>query len=124
VDDPKLIEYGRARYVNELNRLCGVAERRLSEKPFLASEYSIADMAAWPWLRGAHRLGQSFDDFPKLKDWVDRIYARPAVERALKVGESIRASAAQQNAADNPESARFLFGQTAQSVADAIGKQS
>jgi hypothetical protein len=81
-------------------------------------------MASWPWLRGAHKLGQSFDDFPKLKNWIDRIYARPAVARALKVGESIRASAAEQNAAENAESARFLFGQTAQSVADAMKKQS
>jgi GSH-dependent disulfide-bond oxidoreductase len=68
------IAYGRARYVNELNRLCGVMERRLGEAAYLAGAYSIADMAAWPWARIVHRLGQSFDDFPKLKDWVDRIY--------------------------------------------------
>jgi glutathione S-transferase/GST-like protein len=124
VDDPKLVEYGRARYVNELNRLCGVAERRLAERPYLAGEYSIADMAAWPWLRIAHKLGQSFDDFPKLKDWVDRIYARPAVVRALDAGQKLREGAAEQNAAENAESALMLFGQTAQSVADAMKKQS
>jgi GST-like protein len=123
VDEEKLIEYGRTRYVNELNRLCGVAERRLSEHAYLAGEYSIADMASWPWLRGAHRLGQSYDDFPKLKDWIDRIYARPAVMLAVKAGEAIRA-AADQNAAENKESAQFLFGQTAKSVSDALKKQS
>jgi GSH-dependent disulfide-bond oxidoreductase len=124
VDDAALIEYGRARYVNELNRLCGVAERRLSEASYLAGDYSIADIAAWPWLRIVHKLGQNFDDFPKLKDWVDRIYARPAVDRAVKAGDAVRAGAAEQNAAENKESARLLFGQTAQSVAAAMKKQS
>jgi GSH-dependent disulfide-bond oxidoreductase len=123
VEDEALIAYGRTRYVNELNRLCGVAERRLSNNAFLAGEYSIADMATWPWLRGAHRLGQNWDDFPNLKAWVDRIYARPAVMIAVKAGEALRA-AADQNAAENKESASFLFGQTAQSVADALKKQS
>lgn len=123
VEDESLIAYGRTRYVNELNRLCGVAERRLAEASYLAGDYSIADMAAWPWLRGAHRLGQNWDDFPKLKAWVDRIYERPAVMRAVKAGEALRVNA-DQNAAENKESARFLFGQTAQSVADALKKQS
>lgn len=123
VDDEKLIEYGRTRYVNELNRICGVAERRLGEQPYLAGAYSIADIAAWPWLRIAHKLGQSWDDFPKLKDWVDRIYAREAVQRALAAGEAVRGRP-DQNAAENKESARILFGQTAQSVADAMKKQS
>jgi GST-like protein len=123
VDDETLIEYGRARYTNELNRLCGVAERRLAEQPYLAGEYSIADMAAWPWLRGAHRLGQNWDDFPKLKDWVDRIYARPAVMKAVAAGDAVR-TAPDQNAAENKESARLLFGQTAKSVSDALKKQS
>jgi GSH-dependent disulfide-bond oxidoreductase len=123
VDDEKLVAYGRTRYVNELNRLCGVAERRLSEHAYLAGEYSIADIAVWPWLRGAHRLGQNWDDFPKLKDWIDRIYARPAVMIAVKAGEALRTNA-DQNAAENKESARFLFGQTAQSVSDALKKQS
>jgi GST-like protein len=123
VDDEKLIEYGRTRYVNELNRLCGVAERRLNQQPYLAGDYSIADMAAWPWLRGAHKLGQNWDDFPKLKDWIDRIYARPAVMKAVKAGEAVRTTA-DQNAAENKESAQFLFGQTAKSVSDALKKQS
>lgn len=119
VDDPAKIEYGRARYVNEMNRLCGVAERRLSDHAFLAGDYSIADMAAWPWLRVADKLGQSFDDFPKLKDWVDRIAARPAVKRALEAGKAVRAAAQQRNAEEDAEQARNLFGQTAASVAAA-----
>jgi len=123
VDDPALIEYGHARYVNELNRLCGVMERRLSEAPYLAGDYSIADIASWPWARIAHKLGQSFDDFPKLKEWVDRIYDRPAVQRALKAGEELK----QQQALSKEEvrdAAKYLFGQTANSVNVAKSKQS
>jgi glutathione S-transferase len=123
VDDPALIEYGRARYVNELNRLCGVMEKRLSETPYLAGEYSIADMASWPWARIAHKLGQDFADFPKLKDWVDRIYDRPAVQRALAAGEELK----QKQALSKEEvrdAAKHLFGQTANSVNVAKSKQS
>jgi len=122
VDDPALIEYGRARYLNELNRLCGVIERRLGEAPFLAGDYSIADMASWPWARIAHKLGQSFDDFPKMKEWVDRIYDRPAVQRALKAGDELRQK--QDLSKDQVrEMAKTLFGQTSNSVSDAKSKQ-
>lgn len=124
IEDQSKIEYGRARYVNEMNRLCGVMERRLADRAFLAGEYSIADMAAWPWARGAHRLGQDWNDFPKLKDWVDRIYARPAVERALEAGKAVRSKAVEeQSQQEREEQARTLFGQTAKSVADACAKQ-
>lgn len=124
VDDPTLIEYGRARYVNELNRLCGVMERRLSERAYLGGDgYSIADMASWPWASIAHKLGQSFDDFPKLKDWIDRIKARPAVERALKAGNELRQQ--QELSKDQVrEMAQNLFGQTTNSVNAAKSKQS
>jgi glutathione S-transferase/GST-like protein len=123
VDDPALIEYGRARYVNELNRLCGVMEHRLGETAHLAGDaYSIADMAAWPWARIAHKLGQSFDDFPKLKAWVDRIFDRPAVQRALKAGDELRQK--QDLSKDQVrDMAKNLFGQTAASVNDAKSKQ-
>jgi hypothetical protein len=95
-------------------------ERRLEDRPYLAGEYSIADMAAWPWTRGAHRLGQQWDDFPKLKDWVERIKARPAVERALAKGEAVRSKPAEQQTPEElKEQARVLFGQTAKSVRDA-----
>ena len=121
VDDPARIEYGRRRYLNEMNRLCGVADRRLEDGAFLAGDYSIADMAAWPWLRVADKLGQSFDDFPNLKRWVDRIAVRPAVVRALEIGAAVRKAAAQQSASD-AEQARNLFGQTAASIAAAVEK--
>jgi glutathione S-transferase len=123
VDDPEKVAYGRARYVNELNRLCGVMERRLAEAPFLAGEYSIADMASWPWARTVHRLGQNYDDFPRLKDWIDRIYARPAVVRALEAGKEVRRASEQMTPEQAREQARHLFGQTAASVRDAVSKQ-
>jgi len=124
VEDPQLIEYGRARYVNELNRLCGVAERQLEQHAFLAGDdYSIADIASWPWLRIAHKLGQNFDDFPKLKDWVDRIHARPAVQRALKAGDQLRQK--QDLSKDQVrDMAKNLFGQTSASVNAAKSNQS
>jgi len=121
VDDAALIEYARARYVNELNRLCGVMERRLAEAPYLAGAYSIADMACWPWARIADKLGQRFEDFPKLKHWVDRIGQRPAVRRAIEAGEAVRN---QQTGNEDPrEAAKHLFGQTAASVNASKSKQ-
>ena len=120
IEDPALIEYAKTRYVNELNRLCGVMERRLAERPFLAGDYSIADIASWPWARAVHRLAQTFDDFPKLKDWVDRIHARPAVQRALKAGEDLRQQ--ELSKGDVQAMAKHLFGQTAASVEAAAKK--
>lgn len=114
IEDERLIEYARTRYVNELNRLCGVMERRLGDRLFLAGDYSIADIASWPWARIVHRLGQNWADFPKLKQWVDRIYERPAVQRALKAGEDLRQQ--ELSKADVKAMAKNLFGQTAASV--------
>lgn len=124
VDDAQLIEYGRARYVNELNRLCGVVERQLENQDFLAGDYSIADMAAWPWLRGAHRLGQTYDAFPKMKAWIDRIYERPAVMIAVKKGEALREQQQELSKDQVRDMAKNLFGQTAASVNAAKSNQS
>lgn len=123
VDDAQLIEYGRARYVNELNRLCGVVERQLEGQDFLAGDYSIADIASWPWLRGAHRLGQSYDAFPKMKAWIDRIYERPAAMTAVKKGEALRAQQQELSKDQVRDMAKSLFGQTSSSVNDAKSKQ-
>ncbi len=124
VDDPQLIEYGRARYVNELNRLCGVVERQLESQDFLAGEYSIADIASWPWLRGAHRLGQTYDGFPKMKAWIDRIYDRPAVMGAVKKGEALREQQQELSKDQVRDMAKNLFGQTAASVNASKSNQS
>jgi GST-like protein len=83
---PEKIEYAMNRYKNEANRLYGVVERRLKESKFLGcEEYTIADMAAMPWMRFPERQGVDIAEFPNVQRWRDGIAARPAVERALKV---------------------------------------
>ena len=83
---PEKIEYAMNRYRNEANRLYGVVERRLKESKFLGcEEYSIADMAAMPWMRFPERQGVDIAEYPNVQRWRDAIAARPAVERALKV---------------------------------------
>jgi GSH-dependent disulfide-bond oxidoreductase len=111
VEDQALIKYGQDRYTNEVNRLYGVMERELAKKPFLAGDYSIADMAAWPWVRGSKLFGQNLDDFPKLKAWFELIDARPAVQAGCKVGEELRRP--NQTPEQVKEAAKALFGQTA-----------
>ena len=113
VDDPKLFEYGQTRYTNEVNRLYGVMERQLQQSEYLAGDYSIADMACYPWIRGAKLFGQDMSEFPSLQAWFDRIDARPAVIAGNAVGAELRKPADQQSKADIKEAAKALFGQTA-----------
>jgi len=80
---PEKIEYAVDRYTNEARRIYGVIDKRAGEAPFLAGEYSIADMATYPWLRTHNWQGQDLNDFPNLKRWYDSIEARPAVQRGL-----------------------------------------
>ncbi|TFH41220.1 MAG: glutathione S-transferase family protein [Lysobacterales bacterium] len=82
---PEPIPYAIDRYTNEAARLYSVMDRRLAESEYLADEYSIADIACFPWLRRPERQGQSHDDFPNLKRWFDTIAARPAVQRGCGV---------------------------------------
>ena len=79
------VPYAQGRYSREKERLYQVMDRRLGDRNFLAGDYSIADMAAFPWTRSHERQGQSLDDFPNVKRWFEAINARPAVERGLKV---------------------------------------
>jgi GST-like protein len=80
------IPYAIARYTNEATRLYRVVDRRLGESDWIAGpEYTIADMAIWPWLRRYERQGQSLDDYPNLARWYHEMVERPAVQRALKV---------------------------------------
>ncbi len=82
---PKKIKYAIDRYTNEAGRLYNVLDRRLGESEYLAGDYSIADMAAFPWIRPYERQGQKLEDFPNLKRWFQAIDARPAVQRGLEV---------------------------------------
>ena len=82
---PEPIKYALDRYTNEGKRLYGVMDRRLGESAYLAGDYSIADMAVFPWLRFPERQGLSMDGFPNLKRWRDAIDARPAVKKGLEL---------------------------------------
>ena len=99
---PEPIPYAVDRYTNEAARLYGVMDRRLAEHEYLAGDYSIADIACFPWLRRPERQGQSHDDFPNLKRWFDAIAARPAVQRGVEVlAEHQRSGAISAEAREN-----------------------
>ena len=108
---PEKIPYAIDRYVKETNRLYGVLDRRLDGRDFVAGDYSIADMAAYPWIVPHERQGQDLDDTPNLKRWFEAIGARPATVAAYARGDAI----------DRPkemseEDKKVLFGQTAASI--------
>jgi GST-like protein len=82
---PEKIEYAVNRYTNEAKRLYGVLDRRLQDHEYVADEYSIADIAIFPWLRSHKRQGVVLDEYPHVKRWFETIDARPAVKRGLEV---------------------------------------
>ena len=88
---PERIEYAYNRYTNEAKRLYGVLDKRLSEARYLAGDdYSIADIAAWPWTRYPDRQGVERDDYPNFMRWFDEIAERPAVQRGVEVLTDLR----------------------------------
>ena len=109
---PDKIPYAIERYVNETNRLYGVLDKRLANREFIAGDYSIADMASYPWVVPYERQGQKLDDFPNLKRWFETIRARPAVVRAYELAKKINV---QPTVSDKSRS--VLFGQTATTAA-------
>jgi GST-like protein len=107
---PEQIQYAVDRYTNEASRLYGVIDRRLEQTPFLAgNDYSIADMATYPWLRAHKWQGQEIAAYPNIQRWYDVIRARPAVQRGLAVlQEKVDKSAAKPTG----ERWKNLFGTT------------
>jgi GSH-dependent disulfide-bond oxidoreductase len=88
---PEKIEYAINRYTNEAKRLYGVIDKRLARSRFIGGpEYSIADIATFPWLRSWENQGIVLDDYPHLKKWFDQVAARPAVQRGVKVLAELR----------------------------------
>lgn len=79
------LDYAVDRYTKEASRLYGVLDRRLGEAEYLAGDYTIADMATFPWLRSHERQGQDLGDYANVKRWFDAIAARPAVEAGVEV---------------------------------------
>ncbi len=109
---PEKTPYAITRYVGETNRLYGVMDRRLAGRRYLAGEdYSIADMAAYPWVVPWKRQQQNLDDFVNLRRWFDSIRERPATQRAYAKAEP---SSAQPALTEGGK--KLLFGQTAASV--------
>ena len=107
------LPYAIDRYRNEVNRLYGVLNARLADRAYVAGEYSIADIAIYPWIVPYERQGQKLEDFPHLKRWFDAIKARPAVERAYAKAKEVNPNAGGIRTA---EERAILFGQTAASV--------
>ena len=81
------VPYGIKRYTDESNRLYGVMDRRLEGRDFLCDEYSIADIAVYPWTCRHEWIDLDFGVFPNVKRWFDKVSARPAVQRGLKAQE-------------------------------------
>jgi GST-like protein len=102
----EVVPYAIRRYTDEVNRLYAVLDRRLADRDYLAGAYSIADMAAWPWIVSHERQGQKLEDFTHVQRWFARVRERPAVRRAYELGHERAADA---------EAYRYLYGQTARS---------
>lgn len=88
---PEKVTYAVERYTNEAHRLYGVLDRRLGDQTWLAgSEYTIADIATFPWIRSWKNQGIELDAFPQVQRWFDDIAARPAVQRGVAVLADLR----------------------------------
>ena len=108
MEPPQDLPYAKDRYRNEVNRLYGVLDRRLSDREYVAGNYSIADMAIWPWASLWEGQEQDIAAFPHMAAWLDRIAARPAVQAGRALGAELRSDAAQ-----DKEAQKVLFGQRA-----------
>lgn len=103
--------YAKKRYLNEYNRCLGVLERRLNDREFILGEYSIVDMACWPWVLGAPRMGQPLDEFPNVARWRNTVKQRPAVKAGVDLLKDMRRSGP-----PSDKERGVLFNQTAKSV--------
>lgn len=112
---PEQVPYAIERYTKEVNRLYGVMNKRLADRDYLAGDYSIADMASYPWIVPYEKQSQNIDDFPHLKRWFEAIAARPAVERAYAKAREVNPNFDQPSIRTEAER-KLLFGQSAASV--------
>ena len=103
------LPYAIKRYEDEVNRLYGVMNKRLADRPYLAGRYSIADMACVGWVNLWKRQDQNIDDFPNLKRWLEAVKARPAVQRGMALGKELREGIDMKD----PNVQAVLFGQRA-----------
>ncbi|WP_398313912.1 glutathione binding-like protein [Zoogloea sp.] len=109
---PESLPYAIERYVKETARLYAVLDKRLADRDFIAGpDYSIADMACYPWIVPHARQRQNLDDFPNLKRWFEAIQQRPATQRAYALAANINTAPSVSD-----ESRQILFGQDATTV--------
>ena len=108
---PEKLPYAIDRYVKETNRLYGVLNKRLADRQFVADQYSIADMAIYPWVVPYERQGQKLEDFPHLKRWFEAMRDRAAVKRAYAKAQEINTAPTV-----SEESKKILFSQTASAL--------
>lgn len=101
------LPYAIERYENETTRLYNVLNRRLKNRSYICGEYSIADIACYPWIVPHERQGMDLADFPHLSEWFQRMAARPAVLRAYEKGRAINAKSTM-----TEDAKKILFGQT------------
>jgi GST-like protein len=109
---PEKLPYAIKRYVDETNRLYGVLNKQLGKHEFVAGDYSIADIAAYPWIVPYERQGQSLDEFPNVKRWFHAIRERPATVRAYAKADEINPKQGPMTEEDK----KVLFGQTSRNV--------
>ena len=110
---PEKIPYAIDRYVNETNRLYGVLNKQLATNEYITGEYSIADMACYPWIVPHAKQQQNLDDFSHLKRWFNNIASRPAVIKAYEKGKEVSSQSTV-----TEESKKILFGQTSANIKD------
>ncbi len=108
---PEKIPYAIDRYVKETSRLYAVLNRRLGDREYIAGEYSIADMASYPWIVPYRNQQQNLDDFPHLERWFHAVAARPATKRAYAKGATVTTQPTM-----TEEAKKVLFGQSARTV--------
>lgn len=108
---PERIPYAIDRYVKETGRLYGVLDRRLAGREYVAHDYSIADIACYPWIRVHERQSQKLEDFPNVARWYAALSDRPAVVRAYEIAAEINTVPTV-----TEEGRRHLFGQSAETV--------
>jgi len=104
------IRYAIDRYTDEVNRLFGVMNKRLEHNEYLAGNYSIADIACVGWAKLWERMGQDIGEFPHLARWLDRVLARPAVQKGIAVAAEARRNV---DLSKDEEARKVLFGQRA-----------
>jgi|SRR5690625_2383341 len=109
---PEPIPYAIDRYTRETNRLYGVLNKRLENRDYIVNEYSIADMACYPWIVSYERQKQDLNNFPNLKAWFKRIQERPATQRAYAIAEKMDTGPS----VSDERSREILFGQDASSI--------